>query len=206
MSSLNANAGGTTGSKKNLAAQMREKALRKENNNVNQPLTSSSMIAKNNFPLAHALVPDGLGSTLKNGLGTTLKYGLSASKAAKPATPPMDTYEISDREDSDTDDSDSEAENEKKKKKIPTWAKKENLLPALEEQYLGCVDGRRVDPDELFPEVETCDLEAIFGANKKNAKYRSRTSSGNWSRDQVTAAEKLVYKRAMGFAIETSEI
>lgn len=176
---------------------MREKALRKENvpGNHNYGTTSSSSAAKRAFPISHAVVPDSLGTTLKTGLG--LKNGLSAAKKVKTPPKPMETYEISDREDSDSDDS--EAENEKNKKKIPAWAVKDMLLPALEAQYNGCIEGRRVDPDMIFSEVETCNLEAIFG-KKMNAKYRTRTSSGNWSRDQVTAAEKLVYKRAMGFA------
>ncbi|KAL3909024.1 MAG: hypothetical protein SGILL_008254 [Bacillariaceae sp.] len=118
----------------------------------------------------------------------------------------MDTYEISDRDESDTDDSDSEAENDKRKKRIPTWASRSNLIPALEQQVNGYVNGHKVDPDDIFPEVESCDLEAIFGESKK-AKYRSRNSSGNWNNDKVTAAEKLVYKRQMGFALpEESEI
>jgi hypothetical protein len=139
-------------------------------------------------------------------LGATLKQHPSILKKSKEVQSPVDTYEISDREDSETDDSDSEAENDKQKKKIPVWASRAHLVPALEQQYNGCIDGRRVDPDTIFPEVQSCDLEAIFG-NKK-AKYRSRTSSGNWARDKVTAAEKLVYKRDMGFAteVEVSEI
>ena len=119
---------------------------------------------------------------------------------------PMDTYEISDREDSETDDSDSEAENDKQKKRIPLWAQRQNLYKSLEEQVNGRIDGRKVDPDDIFPEVQSCDLEAIFG-NQKKKNYRSRNSSGNWTRDKVTAAEKLVYKRQMGFTRpEESEI
>jgi hypothetical protein len=75
---------------------------------------------------------------------------------------------------------------------------KANLLPALEQQYNGCVNGQRVDPDDLFPEVQTCDLEAIF--EKQKSRYTRRTSSGNWTNDKVTVAEKLVYKRTMGFS------
>ena len=106
---------------------------------------------------------------------------------------PMDTYEMSDR-DEDSSDYDSEEE-AKPKKRIPRWARKENLIPALERQFL---DGpHRMDPDTIFPEVSTCDLESIF-ANKK-ARYKKRTSSANWAKDKVTAAEKLVYSRAMGF-------
>jgi hypothetical protein len=176
---------------------MREKAaaasvVRKENVPANT----------RNLPMSNTNVPDSLGSTLKQGLGTTLKTGFSLKNSK--VSSPMDTYEISDREDSGTDESDSEAENEKQKKKIPMWAKRENLLPALEEQYNGCVEGHGVDPDELFPEVSTCDLEAIFG-NKKT-RYTRRTSSGNWNNDKVTAAEVLVYKRKMGFVPVATEV
>ena len=78
---------------------------------------------------------------------------------------------------------------------IPKWAQKTNLLPALEKQFLG--GEHKVDPDEIFPEVSTCDLEAIFDQKKK--RYIKRSSTGNWTKDTVTATEKLVYKRKMGF-------
>jgi len=78
---------------------------------------------------------------------------------------------------------------------IPDWAQKSNLIPALERQFLEGPD--RIDPDTIFPEVATCDLEAIFDRSK--ARYNKRTSSGNWTKDRVTASETLVYKRTMGF-------
>lgn len=144
---------------------------------------------------------------------------------------PLDTYEMSDRENSGTDDSESEEEdddeNDEPKKKvstserigrgngtyghithsvdsnvfqsqIPDWAQKANLLPALERQF--CEGEGRIDPDELFSEVQTCDLQAIF--NAKRTRYLKRTSSGNWSRDRVTTAEKKTYKRTMGYSKE----
>ena len=106
---------------------------------------------------------------------------------------PLDTYQISDRDESDSDESDDSGSGPKKK--IPDWAQKENLIPALKKQYDD--NGNRLDPDALFPEVETCDLEAIF--DKKRNRFKKRTSSGNWTKDRVTVAEKLVYKRTMGF-------
>merc|ERR1712238_517887 len=111
---------------------------------------------------------------------------------------PMDTYEISDREDSDSseeEDSDDEDDDNKKKKRVPSWAQRNKLLPMLEKQFL---EGPgRMDPDEIFSEVSTCNLEEIFDQKKK--RYVKRTSSGNWTKDRVTATEKLVYKREMGF-------
>ena len=107
---------------------------------------------------------------------------------------PEDNYEISDKEESDDDgDSDSEAsESSKRKKLIPSWAQKGQLLPALENQF--CQDAQHyVDPDELFGEVETCDLKEIFGSPRKG-KYKRRASTGNWTNDRVTVAEKLAYR------------
>jgi Inner centromere protein, ARK binding region len=78
---------------------------------------------------------------------------------------------------------------------VPDWAQRQNLLPALEKQFAEGPD--RCDPDEIFCEVQTCDLQAIF--NSKRSRYIRRTSSGNWTKDKVTAMEKLSYKRAMGY-------
>lgn len=80
---------------------------------------------------------------------------------------------------------------------IPEWAQRTNLNRALEMQF---ADGpQRMDPDKIFGEVETCNLEEIFGDVKTKKRYHKRTSSGNWSKDHVTVAEKLAYKRAMGY-------
>jgi hypothetical protein len=177
--------------KDRLAAQMREKAAAHKKpmiGSTSKPVLTSAQ-------KTHVHVSGGV----QNSFGTNVKQPTS-SKVIKPKPPsPMDTYEISDHEGSDSDDSDSEAENDNQKK-IPAWATKANLDRALEEQNHGQVDGKRVDPDDIFPEVQSCDLVAIFG-HKKADKFRSRNSSGNWLRDQVTTAEKLVYKREMGFSI-----
>ena len=79
---------------------------------------------------------------------------------------------------------------------IPEWAQKANLHRALERQFADGPD--RLDPDKLFGEVLTCNLDAIF--DKKKSRYQRRTSSGNWTKDHVTIAEKLTYKRTMGYA------
>jgi Inner centromere protein, ARK binding region len=179
--------------KDKLAAQMREKAAA-------QAQTQKKPFFGSTSKLASASKFKGIvnfSGVVQDSLEATVKQQPKPVQQQKVQSP-MDTYEISDREGSDSDDSDSEAENDKQKKRIPTWALRQNLVPALEEQYNGKVDGKRVDPDDIFPEVQSCDLVAIFG-NKKADKYRSRNSSGNWIRDKVTAAEKLVYKRDMGF-------
>ena len=103
---------------------------------------------------------------------------------------------MSDREEeSDESDSDDEYETQRPKKKIPEWAQRHNLHRALERQF---ADGpNRLDPDKIFGEVLTCNLEDIF--DKKKSRYQRRTSSGNWAKDHVTLAEKLTYKRTMGY-------
>ena len=160
--------------------------------------TMAASNGKRHLPLTNN---SNVNNAVTDSLGATLKQAPLIKKPSK-VLPPMDTYEISDREDSDTDDSDSECENEKAKKKIPVWAQRTNLYAALQEQYNGRIGSKRVDPDEIFPEVQSCDLEAIFGP-KKSKMYKRRASSGNWANDQVTAAEKLIYKRDMGFATDT---
>lgn len=42
---------------------------------------------------------------------------------------------------------------------IPSWAKGSALTNALTEQYS---EDHQLDPDSIFPEVFSCDLEAIF--------------------------------------------
>lgn len=208
LTSLNATASTASTKTKNLAAQMREKAAarafqNKASNSVSKTgaktTTKAAAVASsskrylpftNNSNNSNNNVPDILGATLKQP---------QLIKKSSKVFSPMDTYEISDREDSETDDSDSESENEKQKKKIPVWAQRSNLYSALEEQYNGRIGSVKVDPDDIFPEVQSCDLEAIFGP-KKSKLFKRRASSGNWANDQVTVAEKLVYKREMGFA------
>lgn len=123
----------------------------------------------------------------------------SSSKKKKASRPdvlsPMSTYEMSDREHSDSDESESESYHHRKRKNIPSWAKKDKLLPALENQYANA--NGQLDPEIIFPPVQTCDLEKIFGGKKD--RYNRRTSSANWSKDGVTVNEIINYKRTMGY-------
>ena len=116
---------------------------------------------------------------------------LSTNNSTAPVAA-ADTYEISDRE--SDDDSDSDAD-EKPRKRVPDWARSVNLIPALERQF--CDAANRVDPDSIFPEVQSCDLEDIF--EQKKMRYNRRTSSGNWTKDQITQVEKRTYRKEMGF-------
>ena len=106
---------------------------------------------------------------------------------------PEDTYEISDREGSD-DESDSDEESAPRKR-VPDWARSKELIPALQAQF--CDASNRIDPDTIFPEVQSCDLEDIF--DQKKSRYSRRTSSGEWTKDQITQGEKITYRKEMGF-------
>jgi len=57
------------------------------------------------------------------------------------------------------------------------------------------------DPDDIFSNVETCDLVDIFAPPGKPTKerYHRRGSSGNWKADQLTWREVHEYNQAMGY-------
>lgn len=75
-------------------------------------------------------------------------------------SPPQPQYQIDDRDDSGSDTGD---ESDNDQQSVPDWAKQPKLRQALERQY-GLIPGvPAVDPDTLFPDVQTCVLEEIFG-------------------------------------------
>ncbi|CAM9256621.1 unnamed protein product [Ectocarpus sp. 4 AP-2014] len=123
----------------------------------------------------------------------------AAAGTAAAGTGVVESYEMSDH-DGDTSESESDEEEMRERsrrsgKKIPAWAKGSALSEALTRQY---ATGQKVDPDKIFPEVFTCDLEAIFPVNK--SRYHRRGSSANWAPDRVTPQEVLTYKRSVGIA------
>jgi hypothetical protein len=103
-----------------------------------------------------------------------------------------DNYEMSDRE-GDSDEDEEDDDDGRAKKKVPDWARGPALEAAIHAQY---GDGG-LDPEGIFPEVSTCDLEEIFKAKKK--RYAKRTSSGHWLPDRLTHAEKAKYRQDMGY-------
>jgi len=52
-----------------------------------------------------------------------------------------------------------------------------------------------------FVKVTTCNLEDIFvsTAGMVKKRYRTRQSTGNWKRDELTSVEKVRYRRDMGY-------
>lgn len=52
-------------------------------------------------------------------------------------------------------------------------------------------------------QVGDCDLDEVFKGcaeeGKKVRSYRTRQSTGNWVKDQLSTVEKVRYRRAMGW-------
>eukprot|EP01038_Epipyxis_sp_PR26KG_P006031 gene6031-8305_t len=123
---------------------------------------------------------------------------------------PMQTIVIEDRESSDDDDDDSEGtgdEAEKPAQTIPEWARGVLLKEALERQN-GLHPGfPPKDPDQIFYEVKTCNLEEIFGRQEGlTRKYNNRTSSAKWDADEMSLVEKRTYRKQMGYDAHLSSI
>lgn len=199
-----------------IMAKMREKAAAEKNSETSSSkappqqavMKSSTLASKSIVSSSNSIKP----SQVKASQTTALKSihdpankpsmsqvkKASPKKVVKPLSP-MQTYEMSDREEEESDsdsDSDEEYERQRPKKQVPEWAQKSNLHRALERQF---ADGpNRMDPDKIFGECLTCNLEQIF--DKKKSRYQRRTSSGNWSKDHVTLTEKRSYKKTMGLS------
>ena len=69
-------------------------------------------------------------------------------------------------EDTDEEDENQEPQDRRQKvqPKIPDWARGAQLKEALDRQF-GVGGGVPMNPDEIFPEVQTCSLEEIFGVS-----------------------------------------
>jgi hypothetical protein len=164
-------------------------------------VTQSSSIHKNKVP--HISTADRIKEIRKKALykevTTTLTGCPSSSQLFHPQarsqpksiilSKPEDNYEMSD---CGSDSDSSEASEQRAKKRIPDWARRKNLIPALEHQFSNqCL----IDPDELFGEVETCDLCEIFPNADSMKRYKRRNSSGNWTEHRLTEEEKARYKQ-----------
>ncbi|RKP22919.1 hypothetical protein SYNPS1DRAFT_19373, partial [Syncephalis pseudoplumigaleata] len=74
---------------------------------------------------------------------------------------------------------------------VPHWAQPTNLTQQLRQQ-------QTIDPDRIFGRVEPIRMEAIF--NKRDQKFRHRTSSAHWiGTDQLTEEEEQAYRERMGY-------
>ena len=142
---------------------------------------------------------------------------------------PVERRSLSDEDDDEDDDDapddgggDAAARASAKTARIPEWARPYALHEALWKQA-------PIDPDDIFPRVFTCDLEAVFGdgdagassahpsatkpaalaastatdavrhAHHQRHRRHRRSSSGNWVQDRLTWREEAEYKRALGY-------
>lgn len=114
---------------------------------------------------------------------TTQKVPLKDPGRPSPSQYPNgDSIELpaihTDSEDSDDDDDDG------KSFVAPSWANSPVLRDLLRQQQL-------VDPLQVFGPIAPLVMEEVFkGGNKeRQARFRARTSSAVWTRDQLTADE-----------------
>ena len=180
------------GKRKFLAAKMREKTMQKTKPLVAPAALSTvpenSFSSKSKPPLSSSKSARSMSKL--NILSPSTKANIQRSPANGCPDPadlmsPMSTYSLTDHE------GDSDSEDERPAKKIPSWARRDKLNDALLKQ----IKYPKHDPDEIFGQVLTCDLTAIFDLNKK--RYQRRTSSANWDADRATIDEELAYKRSM---------
>lgn len=54
-----------------------------------------------------------------------------------------------------------------------------------------------MDPDRIFSEVQSCDLDRVF--EQSRSRHRPRGSTGNWLPDRLTDRERQQYRKDMGF-------
>lgn len=112
-------------------------------------------------------------------------------EVAKPKKEKAVEYPISDY---DSDFSDSDMDEEQCGKPIPKWAKKGEPAARVGRQTA-------IDPDTIFGRMDykTCDLEILFKDYSSRIKYRTRSASGDWSKDLMSWAEENKYKKDMGW-------
>ncbi|KAJ3521647.1 hypothetical protein NM688_g8990 [Phlebia brevispora] len=112
-------------------------------------------------------------------------------QAATPRQPPPVTSESIELPDINSEYSDSEDEDRPRTFDPPEWAQSPELRQALEQQS-------HMNPDDIFGRIGPLRMEEIF--RTRQSRFRSRTSSANWSGpDQLTAEEEREYARRMGF-------
>ena len=113
--------------------------------------------------------------------------------ATTPHQPPPPASESIELPDIRSEYSDSDDEDRKRSYTLPEWAQSPELRQTLEQQST-------IDPDTIFGPIGPLRLEEIF--RTRQSRFRSRTSSGIWDRDAVTAAETEDYAQRMGFRRE----
>lgn len=118
------------------------------------------------------------------------KAQMQATTPRQPPPPPSESIELPDIQ---SEYSDSDDEDRKRTYTLPEWAQSPELRQTLEQQS-------HIDPDTIFGPIGPLRMEEIF--RTRQSRFRSRTSSGIWDRDAVTAAETEDYAQRMGYRRE----
>lgn len=88
----------------------------------------------------------------------------------------------------------SDSEDDEGPSVLRDWANSPELRALLLRQQV-------MDPDRVFGPMAPLHMEEIFGqaGAARGAKFRARSSSANWSRDQLTQVEREDYTKQMGY-------
>lgn len=94
----------------------------------------------------------------------------------------------------DSDYSDDDELKKQFKSSLPQWAESPELTQILKKQA-------KIDPDKIFGPMKPLQIEEIFrGKERAHARFRSRSSSANWSgQDRLTEQEIENYAKIMGY-------
>jgi len=118
-------------------------------------------------------------------------------KLPLPPRDPLDTYEISDKEDSDLE----VEEKDRSHKHVPAWV-----------ADYKAVLSRQEDPDRIFGTVvQNCDLDIVFPDSLyRGLNYvpdrRRRGSSCHWGKDALRMSEIHAYRTRMGWSSLTQAL
>ena len=98
-----------------------------------------------------------------------------------------------------SEDEDDDYSSKKPELPRPQWAESPELRELLRKQ-------QTIDPTEVFGPMARLDMEAIFQTDKKQSKFRARTSSANWGgADRLTQSEILADQEARRKMMETGK-
>lgn len=145
-----------------MAAQGREKAAAAAATAAARAQAQAGKAAKAESTRAQRVKALGHAIQQEVAAGTPAGKKGKVAGSAKKASParPEDNYEMSDHEGSAAEsesEEDEERETSRKGKKIPAWARGKSFREAVIRQFRR--DGPRLDPDTIFPEMMTCNLE-----------------------------------------------
>ncbi|KAG5363338.1 Inner centromere protein-related protein [Yarrowia sp. B02] len=120
---------------------------------------------------------------------TPLASSMGSSLVSDPITPAASHVPVTQLPEINSDSDDDEGDGI-----LRDWANSPELRSLLLRQQV-------MDPDRIFGPLPPLQMEEIFGSsnNARAAKFRGRSSSANWSRDQLSQFEIDAYSEQMGY-------